>query len=109
MIVTHYGFNERADLTKARQFNTEQEVEDFLKLKFCGGSCFGTDNLLKSGQYREMAINYDFRPWLTNYLVKFNFTGGLQSMWAPNKTALRRSAHLSRNDKILLYPEACFL
>ena len=104
-LVTYYGFNERADLTKARQFNTEQEIKDFLKLKFGGGMIFGVDTLLRSGNYREAAINYDFRPWLTKYLVEHDGSN-LSSAWAPNKTSLRRAAYYPRTTRILVYPKA---
>ena len=102
-LVSHYGFNERADLNKARQFTTVEQIKEFLKIKFCGGCCLGSDSLIRSGNYREMAINYDFRPWLKKYLIQFSH-GELESAWAPSIGALRKAMHLSHNDKVFLFP-----
>lgn len=104
-LITFYGFNERADLTKARQFETSEQVKDFLKTRYDSYG-FGVHELTTSGQYREAAINYDFRPYLTHYLIERHQTGGLQSVWAPNKGLARKALGLHRNDRVLLYPNA---
>ena len=104
-LVTHYGFNDRANLNMVRQFETIEQIKEFLKLKYSGGCCFGGNELRSRGQYREAAINYDFRPWLKKYLVEYNH-GTLQAAWAPTKGELRKSMGLSRKDGVLLYPEA---
>ncbi len=104
-LVTHCGFNERADLTKARQFETVEQIKEFLKMKFNGGSNFGTDNLLRDGTYREMAIWYDFRPWLKKYLVEYE-NGSFYAQWAPSKGQLREATYLSRKEKVYNFPKA---
>lgn len=104
-LITRYAFNERGDLTKARPFETMEEIKSFLGLKYCGGSMFGSDELVRSGHYKECAISYNFRPFLTRYLIQTQY-GDLQSGWAPSKGALRRAMHLTRNDKVFIFPKA---
>jgi hypothetical protein len=105
MLVEHYAFNERGDLNTVRKFQTVKQIKEFLRFKYDGGYHFGCDELMRGGQFKEMAINYDFRPWLQKFLVEERY-GGMRAMWAPSKGALRVAAHLSRNDKVLKYPTA---
>lgn len=102
-LVTHYGFNERADLSKALTFETVEAVKDWLKTKFSSCCSFGIDNLTRNGNFRLMAINYDFTPWLTKYLIQYEH-GQLQAAWAPSKGALRKAMSLSNDDKIFVFP-----
>lgn len=87
------------------EFKTVEDIKTFLAGKYNGGYNFGTDVLLKGGQFKLMGFCYDFRPWLQKYLVEHG-DGSLSAAWAPNKTALRKTGYYPRSMRILVYPKA---
>lgn len=71
-----------------------REIPDpvaFLKSQYQRGCIFGLDNLKRSGRYREMGWEFDFRPYMKKFLVKQY--GQWSEEWAPNRTAIRNSTY----------------
>lgn len=97
-------FNERAQPESILTFDSIESIKTFLTLKYGGGMAFGIDHLLKQGEYRYMAYSYDFTPYLTKYLVHSEY-GDLMCRYAPSIKELRKSAYLSRQDKVYLFPK----
>lgn len=95
--LTSYKFSSTATDTLPNILNGKTTME-FLQSKFQKGCMFGLDNLQKSGVYRFMGWEFDFRPYMKNFIVKQY--GNWQECWAPNKTSLRRSMY-GRIEKIV--------
>lgn len=70
---------------------TLDDPKSFLRERYSGKFMFGLDDLKKSGMYRLMGWQYDFRPFLKRYLVKQY--GSWYECYAPNRTLLRASTY----------------
>jgi hypothetical protein len=76
--------------------------QEFLKAKYERGCIFGLDYLKQGGSYRFMGWSFDFTPYLKHYVFKQYCHW--QDVWAPNKTALKKSTY-GRIDKVVEIPE----
>lgn len=59
---------------------------------------FGSDEIMRHGQYKEMGFIYDLRPYLRHFVYKQY--GSWQECYALNRGNLRKLVH-GRIDKIL--------
>lgn len=64
---------------------------DFLKSKYDSGCIFGRDQLCNYGTYKLMGWEFDFRPYLKQYVIEQY--GTLSKVWAPNRTNLRKAIY----------------
>jgi len=71
---------------------------EFLKSKFISPHSFGTNELIRNGNYKLQGYLYDFKPYLKNFLYKQY--GSWYEAYAPNKTMLRACIY-GRIDKIV--------
>ena len=101
--IVGYPFNERAAESNRLTFDTPEKVRQFLDTKYCGGCCFGTDNLLRAGVYRFMAFRYSFREHLKKWLVLMP-DGHLCGYYAPSVGQLRAAAYLPRHAQVWPFP-----
>jgi len=102
-MITAYPFVAHADPKNIRHFDTPEAIRKFLQIKFCGGACFGTDELTRNGQYKEMGFVYNFRAHLKKWLIQDD-NGHLSRAYAPSVTALRKALYLSRHCKVWAFP-----
>jgi hypothetical protein len=65
--------------------------KEFLKTKYLSRDSFGLDNLQRDGLYKLQGWNYDFKPYLRQFLVLQY--GQWRQYYAPNKTTLKASIY----------------
>lgn len=65
---------------------------------------FGVSTLMKNGIYMLGGWAFDLRPFMKRYMYR-DYDRVIQEAWAPNKTLLRKAAHLPRNTKVVPVPE----
>lgn len=102
-IVFAYAFNERGKIEEAKQFANEEEVKTFLRNKYSGVASFGIHGLTQTGHFREMAIDYNFTPFLKKYLVE-EPSGHYHAAYAPTKGHLRKVMCLAEDAVIYDFP-----
>jgi hypothetical protein len=83
---------------KAEKPVLQHDVKTFLNSKYDKGCIFGLDDLKSEGVFRLAGWCFDFRPYLTRYLVKQH--GQWAEAYAPNRTLLRRATY-GRIDEIV--------
>jgi hypothetical protein len=64
------------------------DVDTFIKHAYGDGYVGCQVDMLQYGKYKRMGWQYDFREYLSRYVVKQH--GTWQEYYAPNKTILRK-------------------
>ena len=75
--------------------------DQFLAMKYQRGCFFGLEYLKGGACYKLAGWQFDFSPWLKRFIVSQH--GRWQTVYAPNKTAVRRSTY-GRIDEIISAP-----
>lgn len=94
-----WKFNPDAGEKPGQMPETHVEAIAWLRAKYQdGGYQFGLDNLTRSGVYKLLGWNFNFRPYLKRYV--YEQYGQWSQAYAPNRTLLRKVVH-GRIDQIL--------
>lgn len=72
----------------AEQHPIEINVDEFIKKAYGDGYVGCQTDMLCYGMYKRMGWQYDFRQYLSRYVVRQH--GTWQDYYAPNKTILRK-------------------